>query len=171
MVQVDVFWNALKFSWYRRLITSTDIWPKILLSELGNDQVTSTKQILFAGPSELKSWARTIRNPFWQEVLNVGASMITEASYANPDHFMLFPILNNPLFKVGNRVITADRFTNIDHRILQVADFIDGGTNTLLTHQGFCRLYNCNIPLRSYNAVINSIERGVNKLNTNSSHS
>ena len=32
MVQVDVFWNALKFSWYRRLITSNDIWPKILLA-------------------------------------------------------------------------------------------------------------------------------------------
>ena len=64
MVQVDVFWESLKFSWYRRLTSSEDTWPKILLSELSMNQVTSINQILFAGPSELKNWAKTIKNPF-----------------------------------------------------------------------------------------------------------
>ena len=91
MVQVDMFLEALKFSWYRRLITSDDIWPNILLCELSDKNVTSIEQILFAGPSELKSWAKSIKNPFWSEVLTIGAKMITETLYAKPEQFTLLP--------------------------------------------------------------------------------
>ena len=167
MVQVDVFWKALKFSWFRRLATSNDIWPQILLSELAQENVTSTSQILFAGPSELKSWANRIRNPFWKEVLNIGAETITEASYAKPEQFSLFPICSNPLFKIGNRTISPERFDNSNQPILQVADLLHPETNTLFSRDGFCQRFNCNIPLRSYNAITNSIERAITKLNIN----
>ena len=167
MVQVDVFWKALKFSWFCRLATTNDIWPQILLSELAQENVTSTSQILFAGPSELKSWANRIRNLFWKEVLKIGAETITEASYAKPEQFSLFPICNNPLFKIGNRTISPDRFDNCDQPVLQIADLLHPETNTLFTRDGFCQRYNCNIPLCSYNAITNSIDRAITKLNIN----
>ena len=120
MVQVDVFWESLKFSWYRRLTSSEDTWPKILLSELSINQVTSINQILFAGPSELKNWAKTIKNPFWSEILTIGAKMITEASYAKPELFSLFPLFHNPLFKIGNRTINPARINIPNNPDLQI---------------------------------------------------
>ena len=165
MVQVDVFWNALKFSWYRRLITSNDIWPKILLAELSANNVTSTDQILFAGPSELKSWGKTIKNPFWSEVLSIGADMITEMSYAKPEQFTLFPLLNNPLFKIGNRTLSVERLGIANRTYFQIADLMHPETNTLFTAEGFREFHNSNITTRSYNAIANSVERALAKLN------
>ena len=165
MTKVDVFWDALKFSWYRRLMTTSDTWPEILLKELGGNMTKN--DLLFAGPAKLKSLAKGTSNPFWKEVLQIGANMINEASYATPEQFTLFPILDNPLFKIGNRVITRERLQEVNRPLTQVADFLDPETNLPFTHDVFMRHYDCNISRRSYSAIVNSISRAVTKLNTN----
>ena len=167
MVQLDIFWQALKFSWFRRLLDTNDSWAKVLLKCLPLANNSTVNDIMFAGPSELKSWSKDISNPFWKEVLSIGATMITESSYAKPEQFALLPIMNNPLFKIGNRVIQKERFLGANRQILQVADFIHPETNTLFTRDGFMQAYNCNIAPRSYTAVTNSITRGLATLSIN----
>ena len=120
MVQIDVFWQALKFSWFRRILSTNDSWPQILTNSLGMERNATINDIMFAGPSELKSWSKNVSNPFWKEILNIGSTMITEYNYAKPEQFALFPLLNNPIFKIGNRVIQNERFHGTNKPILQV---------------------------------------------------
>ena len=165
MVKLDTFWEALKYSWFKRLTTTADVWPEILVSELGN-QLTR-HDLLFAGPSQLKTWAKTTSNPFWKEVLDIGANMINEAAYATPEQFPLLPLFDNPLFKIGNRVLGRERLQGTNSPISLVADLLDPLTNLPLSRLEFNRKYYSNIPARSYEAIINSINRAVDKLNLN----
>ena len=55
MPDIEKFWLSFKFSWCRRLLTTTSFWPNILLKEISRaqNQSLSTTQLLQLGPSLL----------------------------------------------------------------------------------------------------------------------
>ena len=59
MVDVKSFWSSLKFSWIRRLVTSSAFWVKILEKNLADINYTPN-EILFQGPSELEQISKKI---------------------------------------------------------------------------------------------------------------
>ena len=65
MVDIFSFWQSLKCTWFRRLMTSDSFWPEILQLELTNCN-SSLLKILLSGPSHLQNVAKQTKNRFWQ---------------------------------------------------------------------------------------------------------
>ena len=122
MVDVGTFWQSLKCSWVRRLLSTDAFWPKILNKTLNNYD-SSLNTILFSGPSYLQSLSKKISNKFWQNFLLSLANFVSEIPYANPEKFYLLIIFNNPLFKAGRKCLTRSDFGNRNHNLSLVADF------------------------------------------------
>ena len=66
MVDISNFWQSLKCSWVRRLLTTDAFWPRILEKNLIHTG-TQTNKVLFAGPSFLLAISKKIKNKFWQK--------------------------------------------------------------------------------------------------------
>ena len=165
MVDIKTFWQSLKCSWVRRLLKTNAFWPSIL--EINLKEINSqTNQILFAGPSFLKEIAKQIKNKFWREVLLCLADLHTEASYALPEHFYLFPIFNNILFKNGNRTLKSGNFGNFTHQIQQVADLYSA-EGQLATLDEINAKYATTMTFIQLTTIQNSITSGLVALNLN----
>ena len=95
----------------------------------------------------------------------IGAKVITETTYVTPSQFSLHSVYNNPLFKIGNRVIQEDRLGNTG--TTQVADFLHTETNLPLTLEQYNSKYNCDVTNAMYTPVINSLNRALTKLDIN----
>ena len=121
MVDIYVFWQSLKCTWVRRLLSTKAFWPEILKTELTQHD-SSIQKLLSYGPSYLLNISKKLKNKFWQNVLFSLANMARESSFSNPENFYLFSIFNNPLFKSARRTLTRNDFGNPEHQIRLVAD-------------------------------------------------
>ena len=124
MVDISAFWQSLKCSWVRRLLTTDAFWPRILDKNLEQCDI-QLNQVLFKGPSFLLAISKKIKNKFWQHFLSSLSNLQKEASYAVPENFYLFSVFNNPLFKKGNKCLKRCNFGNESHVLEQVADFFE----------------------------------------------
>ena len=103
-------------------------------------------------------------NPFWKSIMLAGAEMSKAVSYALPKKIALFPICNNPLFKIGNNTVRSDMFANFKH--LQVADLliIIENSTTFLDCGSINLHYNLNIREATFEKVKKSIRDGATKI-------
>ena len=120
MVDINSFWESLKCTWVRRILSTDAFWPKILEKNLSIHS-TNINKILFAGPSQLNAISKKL-NPFWKNLLMCLANLENEASFALTESFSLMPLFNNPLFKNGRRALKRSNFGNPGHGIEQVAN-------------------------------------------------
>ena len=72
--KISIFWDSLKLSWTRHLLTSGGIWQKILQLNLlqANYEV---KDLWYGGPTLLQKISQKISNTFWKEVLKASQKL------------------------------------------------------------------------------------------------
>ena len=122
----------------------------------------SIEDIHFQGESKLKKLSKQMSNPFWKSIMLAGAEMSKAVSYALPKKIALFPICNNPLFKIGNNTVKSTMFSN--HKHLQVADLLTENGTTFLNCDSFNLQYDLNIREATFENVKKSIRDGATKI-------
>ena len=127
MIDLAKFWQAFKFSWFRRMSTTNSVWPNILEKciqlTVGGGQ--SINQILQLGPTEFNKLAKNIANPFWKEVFAVVRPIMEGAIFTSPEKFLLSPFWGNPQIKRAGRPIKYGDFNNIVMVISKDNDFFN----------------------------------------------
>ena len=70
MVDIKTFWKSLKFSWLRRIYTTSAFWPEILCLNVKSvlKYKPSIDHLLQLGPSMLDRIGKKLKNWFWREV-------------------------------------------------------------------------------------------------------
>ena len=84
--KISIFWDSLKLSWTRRLLTSGGIWQKILQLDLlqANYEI---KDLWYGGPSLLQRVSLKLSNPFWKEVVLALQRLQDAIPYVHPHLF------------------------------------------------------------------------------------
>ena len=165
MVDIHVFWQSLKCTWVRRLLSTKAFWPEILKTELTQHN-SSIQKLLFYGPSYLQNISKKIKNKFWQNVLLSLANLVRESTFSNPENFYLFSIFNNPLFKSARRTLTRNDFGNPEHQLILVADLYKH-EGTIYTLTELNNLHNITMTQIQYDRIRNAILSALVSLNLN----
>ena len=172
MPNIGQFWDSLKLSWSRRLITSDGVWRKILqLNLLANNN--NMTDIWFGGPSLVENISQKMTNGFWKETLQIFARIMKEMPYSHPYYFYNLNIFNNELFAVNNRELDKNDFPALwDKRIVQVGEFFDMTMTPpiLLSQYALNYKFNLNIDFLSYHRIKTSINQGNKNLNFKTHH-
>ena len=172
MPNIGQFWNSLKLSWSRRLMTSDGVWKKILqLNLLANNN--NMTDIWFGGPTLIGKISQKITNEFWKETLQLFARIMKEMPYSYPHFFYDLNIFNNELFAVNNRELDKNDFPVLwDKRIVQVGEFFDMAMNppSLLSQSALNSKLSLNIDFLSYHRIKASINQGSKNLNFKTFH-
>ena len=172
MPNIGKFWDSLKSSWSRRLMTSDGVWKKILeLNLLANNDNMS--DIWFGGPALVVKIGQKMTNEFWKETLKIFAKIMTEMPYSHPHFFYNLNIFNNDLFSVNGRQLEKNEFQALwNKKIVQVGEFLDMTTDppTLLSQLALNAKFSLNIDLLSYHRIKTSINQASKNLNFKTHH-
>ena len=152
------FWKSLKFSWFRRLFVSENIWIQILIENLGAG--SDLRDIMHGGPEMIKKMALSIQNAFWKETLKAFADIQTSIQFNKAEKVLEFNIFGNYHFKSGNQLLKKEDFISIwNKKIYQAEAFVqkrDQGFHILARHE-FNNKYSLNIDFLSYHRIDVSI--------------
>lgn len=161
MISISEFWRALKVSWFRRLTFSKSFWVKILESQLR----VNLNEIFTKGDANIYNLSKTITNPFWKETFLAGADLIKASFFSHPTNFVLSPIIENSLLKIGNQNITSLYLGGRGD--MQIADLLNEHSTAFLTYIEFNHKYQLNIPYLRYEGIKNCVLGAARKLNYN----
>ena len=162
MVDLDTFWKSLKISWFRRLLKSNSSWFNLLSSVIKEKGGISINELHFWGELRLKHLAKKLKNPFWSSVLVAGSELCKSIGYALPRKIGLFPLCNNPLFKINKNTIRNNIFGN--NRNIQVSDLLCENSNIFCTLESFNNLFKTKIKLQTFNNIKKAITDGASAL-------
>ena len=109
MTDVKAFWTSFKFSWFRRILNSGSILPKILEQSILETRQTNTNLIntLQLGPEKLKLISKSLTNNFWKEVLLSAFPVIECEIFQTPQKILLSPFFDNNIITRNNKIINA----------------------------------------------------------------
>ena len=158
---IQTFWISIQCSWFRRIRDSSAFWIKTLqddLTKIGEN----LEQMTFWGETKFLEVSNKIQNPFWCEVLSAATKLMRGNNYTNPQYFQLNSLANNPLIKIGNKVIKKNKLSR-----LQVADFFQQNSTEFLDVACFNSKNNQNMSSFEYTQYISSIKSGCKKLGIN----
>jgi hypothetical protein len=144
---VEKFWTAFKFSWFRRLLTTKSFWPKILKEEILISSGTQYNpcDLLKQGPSLLCQIGKKLSNKFWYQVLSSTVNMSEGFIFSHPEKLTFTSFWYNPYIRRNNRVVKPTDFPEISNIITHVADFFYPCTNEIMTYEHFTTRYNIEI--------------------------
>ena len=167
MPDIEQFWQAFKFSWLRRLLTTNSFWPSILLNQVSviQDKNISSCQLLELGPCLVLKIAKSLKNKFWAQVLSTTIKMAECAVFCNPEKMIYSSFWYNPIIRRNNKVVKYSDFPEIQNKIVTLSDFYHPGTNTLMNHADFQNRYNLNISATKYTDIKYIISLAFQKLN------
>ena len=165
MPDISNFWTAFKFSWVRRLLFSNAFWPNLFLQEVSTirNEYTSSSDLLQLGQSYLNEISKSIKNPFWKQVLNSVALVLEGSAFCSPQKLIDFSFWHNPLVKRA-RVIKYNDFPELKGKISTIADFFTPGTNTFTTHEQFCDRFNVEMSIDKFIDIRFAINLALQKL-------
>ena len=125
MMKIEEFWNGLKLSWCRRLLTSNGAWTKILqLNLLSNN--FEPKDLLFGGPTFLMRISQRLTNSFWSETLDAMQKAMSKVPDTHPHFFYHLNIFDNELFALGGEQLKRYDFPILwSKNLCQVGDYFD----------------------------------------------
>ena len=167
MPDIEIFWASLKMSWSRRFMSKDCLWQKILklnLLFINHDM----NDILFGGPTLLKSIAEKLSNLFWKETLGIFAKITNEISFAYPLFFYNFNIFDNELFSINDTELSRNDFQPLYRRqISQVGDFFDCRFEPpkLLSLKELNEKYGVNLNFLNYHRIKTVIMNAAKNLN------
>ena len=107
MICLTKFWQAFKFSWIRRALTTKAVWPCILQESIKIDANIDLDLVktLESGASALKGIGKKLKNPFWSEVFSTIEPILEGAIFCTPEKMLLATFSDNPLIKRRNKPI------------------------------------------------------------------
>ena len=134
MIDIKDFWQAFRFSWFRRLIKSNAFWPNILLNTINDitGEALDKNDILEMGQSKLLALSKKIQNKFWREVFRTAAPVIEGAVFCHPEKILLGSFWDNPLV-TKNRPLKKIDFSEISDKVVYFQDLFKVGSNDLLS--------------------------------------
>lgn len=163
---IESFWLAFRFSWFRRLLNTTAFWPNIIMKKLSDiySKTLNPSQLLQLGPSLLHSMSKTINNKFWQQML-ISAQKIAEgAIFTFPEKIAYTSFWYNPFIKRNNRIVTPANFPTIANYVSTVSDFFYPFTNQFMTKNDFCNKFRIEVADDDYIEIRFMINLALQKL-------
>ena len=147
------------------MLTTEAFWPQILLQEvstISNKNITCCDLLQF-GASKLNEISKSIKNPFWKQVLAAATPIVEGSGFCNPEKLLDSPFWFNPLVKRAN-VVKYNDFPEISTKINTLADFFIPNTNTIMEYNAFCERYNCQLSEEKYTDIRYTIKLAIQKL-------
>ena len=94
MPKIVQFWSAFKFSWLKRLITTSSLWPQIILEQISDilDNEISNVDLLQLGASLLKKISKQLKNKFWSQALGTTSEICEGAIFCFPEKLLSCPL-------------------------------------------------------------------------------
>ena len=163
MTSIEDFWYSIKASWLRRATYTNSFWLKLLESEISKND-TNLNEIFCSGNTKSSILASKLNNTFWREVFHSCSVLLQKSSIAHSNLFLLFPLIQNSLFKVGHENIEKNLFNG---QYLQVADVMKENTYEFLELGSFNARHRTNLNFLQYLSLKNSIIAGARKINHN----
>lgn len=160
------FWKSLKFSWVRRLFTSSNIWKDILGDAL-KSMNANIDDIIYGGPDHLNGIAKKLTNPFWKETIKAVLDIQKELQWNKPEQFLEFNIFGNFQFRIGDSVITKNDFGMLWQRgLFQAGNFIHRTENGLhiFSKEEIERVYGLELNFLSYHRLSGALRNGINSV-------
>ena len=147
MPDIANFWLSFKFSWLRRLLTTSAFWPHILLKQIYRSQNLSLNpsQLLQLGPSLLRNVGKNITNNFWKQVLFSAVNVTEGAIFTYPEKIGSSSFWYNPFIKRNNKYIIPAQFPQIAGSISTLSDFFYPCSNVVMNKEDFCIRYGLEI--------------------------
>ena len=143
VTDIKSFWQALKFSWFRRALNTSAFWPNILIDEIkdvvGHDVTIS--EIMQFGPNYLSFIAKKIKNDFWKQVFLSVNPIMQGAIFCHPENLFIAPLWDNPQILRNNKPIKKSAFINLAERVNTMSDFYKQGSNLLLDRDDLSRKF------------------------------
>ena len=167
MPRIEPFWNSLKISWSRRLISTNSLWLKLLQLDLLENNF-DLFDIWYGGPSLLNKISDKLKNSFWKETLLAMSKIEKKIPCAQPHLFFHLNIFANDLFAVNKTQLLKTDFPQLwAKKLCQVGDFYDISVNPpkLLTRAEFNQKFNTTIDFLSFHRIRSGIVCGSEKMN------
>ena len=118
MVNVNVFINAIKISWIRRLYNDNNDWC-ILFHDMHRD----LGDVFSKSMHYITSYISTMKNAFWADVLAAWVNLNTNMAIRNPAEFLSQRVWNNDLFQMDGQPVYIRAFHS--QKFYFVNDFFD----------------------------------------------
>ena len=147
VIDIKCFWQALKFSWIRRLLNTNAFWPKILCEEIKSiigGEVTIC-DILQLGPNYLSFIGKKLKNQFWKQILCSVGPIMQGALFCHPENIVTAPLWDNPHILRNNKPLKRTFFPGLSEKITTISDFFHPGTNIYLTREEMEQKYTINM--------------------------
>ena len=131
MVDIGSFWIGLKFSWLRRMLSTTAFWPKLLEFSISKlmDKEIKVSDLVQLGPITLQQLGKKMGNEFWKEVLTSIPAVMEGALFCFPKKLLISSFWGNPAVTRNDKPIKQFNFPNLFPKIKTLADFFDANTN------------------------------------------
>ena len=141
---VEKFWEAFKFSWFKRIMLTNSFWPKILSEQihisLGAE--FDPHQLLTLGPAFLCQIGKKLKNKFWNQTLTSVINVFKGIIFCSPEKLTQSTFWNNPLIRRNNKVIKPADFPEIVEKVVFLGDFFYQNTNQVMSYVDFVQKYN-----------------------------
>ena len=125
MPDIKTFWESLKCTWARRLMSYGTAWHKVLQANLLSCGL-DFNEFLFSGPNELNKCALKLTNYFWKEVINIFALLSSCILKHRPHYFFHQNLFDNEYIKYGKTLVRKFDFPILwSKNIRQVGDLFD----------------------------------------------
>ena len=159
MIDLNLFSQALKVSWYKRLLQPN----KMKWKELTFALYPSFTKINDRGSTYTSKLAQQSENPFWKEVLTSCVSYFDSFKASTFEDFLSMSFLFNPSIKIGRKPI--------DHKMLieRGIFFIHQLTinNKLMSYEQFTDKYDIRVNYLSFHSIISAIKSFYKSLHIN----
>ena len=159
MPDIENFWSAFKFSWLRRLLSTSSFWPKILESQIGKilGFQTNISDILQLGPSRLVQVSKQLKNNFWKGVFGTIGKIYAGAAFCFPEKILNMTFLHNNLVLRNNKIIKENNYPELTGKVSTLSDFYSHSTTHLMPWADFCERYDRNINIdKTWSSMSNS---------------
>jgi len=153
LIKVDLFFEALKSTWIRRIVTGNiDDKENVLFSKITGVNIYDLEK----GANHTHSLAEDIQNAFWKDVLLAWAKIKRNHSPETLEDVLKSSIWDNEQFKIGGKEFNFKKWREAG--IYFVADIINENDHCFYSHNDLESKYNIRVNPLDYNCVCRAIK-------------
>ena len=139
-------------------MTSDGLWQKILQLNLLYHNY-DMMDLWYGGPSLVQKIGTKMSNNFWNETIQIFATIMKEIPFAHPHFFFHLNIFDNELFSINGVQLSKNDFPVLwRKKIVQVGEFFDTNSSppSLLALDALNAKYNIEVDFLTYHRIITS---------------
>ena len=169
MLDINDFWDSLRFSWIRRAINSNDEWPKMLALTLSEilGQYVNISQFLELPLNKIRITASKITNPFWKQVLNLIDKFTKASIYCFPYRLLMFPFWENPFVLSESKPMCQNQFANLGKTLKYTFEFFNPKTGIRLSKRDLNIKFKTRLTDNKFAILKTSIDEALEKVGLN----